>query len=97
MAFSTKKPRVGGAHAISDGTGQCDHGMSCGARDTPPRCGLTDVRFRCKTERYPGGGGLGGGSGGAGSDSDDDDGTKGLYAGSGEGSMGLEADAGTIF
>ncbi len=38
----------------------------------------------------------GGGCGGSDSDDDDEDGTMGAYADSGEGSMGLEADAGTI-
>ena len=46
------------------------------------------------------GGGDGGGAGSDSNDDDDDDddsgGTMGLCAGSGEGSMGLEADAGTI-
>ena len=47
-------------------------------------CGARDTRPSC-------GGGEGGGS-----DSDDEDDTMGTYADSGEGSMGLEADAGTI-
>ncbi len=77
MAFLTKKSRAGGAHALSDVPGQCDLGMSCGARDTRPSC-------------------CGGGGGGSDSDDDDDDNTMYLYADSGEGSMGLEADAGTF-
>jgi hypothetical protein len=49
-------------------------------------------------EDYLDDGGLSGGGRGAGSNRDDDDnnGTMGLYAGSGEGTMGLKADAGTI-
>ncbi len=47
-------------------------------------CGARDTRPSC------------GSNGGGGSDSDDEDDTMGPYADSGEGSMGLEADAGTI-
>ncbi len=42
------------ARALSDESGQCDHGTSCGARDTRPRCGLTDACLRSNMEAIPG-------------------------------------------
>jgi hypothetical protein len=74
--------------------------MSCGVRGKRPIGGLTDACLRRKMEGYPDGGGLDVGGGGSGSnsddDDDDDDDTMSLHADSGEGSMGLEAAAGTI-